>query len=133
MQATKRLAFLLVLFAFLGNLALGIGLPVVSKHSIKAFNERTKQQHYSHKEKSSALFLTLEETEETEEIEESEADSNFDSNPTLQHICSVYSVFLTQLFAQIYAAPRMANLRGTFRSWLWVKQEIFIHYQVFRI
>lgn len=130
MQATKRLAFLLVLFAFLGNLALGIGLPVVSKHSIKAFNERTKQQHYSHKEKSSTLFLTL---EETEEIEESEADSNFDSNPTLQHICSVYSVFLTQLFAQIYAAPRMANEPGAFRSWLWVKQEIFIHYQVFRI
>lgn len=130
MQATKRLAFLLVLFAFLGNLALGIGLPVVSKHSIKAFNERTKQQHYSHKEKSSALFLTL---EETEEIEESEADSNFDSNPTLQHICSVYSVFLTQLFAQIYAAPRMANEPGAFRSWLWVKQGIFIHYQVFRI
>jgi len=130
MQATKRLAFLLVLFAFLGNLALGIGLPVVSKHSIKAFNERTKQQHYSHKEKSSALFLTL---EETEEIEESEADSDFDSNPTLQQICSVYSVFLTQLFAQIYAAPRMANEPGAFRSWLWGKQDIFIHNQVFRI
>ena len=130
MQATKRLAFLLVLLAFLGNLVLGISLPVIGKHSDRATKENNKQLHLSHKLKASAYLLTL---EETEEIEETEADTDFDSTPNKQHFCSVYSTFLTQLLSQIYRAPQKANEPGAFRTWLWAEQEMLIHYQVFRI
>ncbi|MFM7007600.1 MAG: hypothetical protein ACKOWX_10140 [Flavobacteriales bacterium] len=130
MQATKRLAFLLVLLAFLGNLALGMSLPVVSKYSDRASKENNKQLHLSHKVKASAYFLTL---DETEEIEETEADSNFESTPNAEHFCSVYSTFLTTLLSQICQAPQKANEPGAFRAWLWAEQEILIHYQVFRI
>lgn len=130
MQPTKRLSFLIVLIAFLGNLALGMTLPVVGEFSFLGAKEPSKQLHLTQKAKSSTYVVVHEEIEEVEEVE---TDTEFDATLYPQDYSVSYFQFLKPLYTSVSDLTNFSNKPGAYRNWLWGKQQIFIYFQVFRI
>jgi hypothetical protein len=125
---TKRSIFFVTLVAFLSNLAFGMSVFNVQEPSRSLGNSGTKFQ-----QKSSA-DLTFSAFEALEELEEFEQETDLDLDAASKVVCSQnQSSFAIGFHFQNRLSNSAVFEQDAFRTWLWLKQTIFIHFQVFRI
>ena len=128
MHWSKRGVFLITLVAFLSNLAFGMAVPNVQESTHSKGKPGFECLQKSHAELTFSAFETLEELEELEQ--ETDLDSDAASKV-------VYRQNLSSIFADCYfqKCPEQGALyeQDAFRTWLWLKQAIYTHFQVFRI
>lgn len=91
-------------------------------------NSGTKFQQKTSSELTFSAFETL------EELEEFEQETDLDSDAASKVVCSQnQSSFATGFHFQNRLSNSAVFELDAFRTWLWLKQTIFIHFQVFRI
>lgn len=128
MHWTKRSIFFVTLVAFLSNLAFGMSVFNVQEPSRSLGNSGTKFQQKSSTELTFSAFETL------EELEEFEQETDLDSDAASKVVYSQnQSSFVTGFHFQYRLSKSAVFEQDAFRTWLWLKQTIFIHFQVFRI
>ena len=128
MHWTKRSIFFVTLVAFLSNLAFGMSVPDVQETARFIGHPGFKFLQKSHVELTFSAFETLEELEELEQ--ETDLDSSAASHVFFSQKLGALT---TNYHLQKRQSKRALYERDAFRSWLWLKQTIFIHFQVFRI
>jgi hypothetical protein len=125
---TKRSIFLVTLVAFLSNLAFGMSVFKVQEPTRSLGSTGPKFQQKSSADLTFSAFEALEELEEFEQ--ETDLDSDADSKVVYSQN---YHSFTTGLHVQKGPPKSAVFEQDAFRTWLWLKQSIFIHFQVFRI
>jgi hypothetical protein len=134
MHWSKRAVFLITLVAFLSNLAFGMSLPVGPKLNQKATAQQLNQAQYKHPSNEYLSFVTcefLEEIEEAEQDTEQETDHDFCIDSKNQS--GIFQGHHSFVYSRIHDGCKHPKYAANiFRNWLY-KNNIFIHFQVFRI
>ena len=128
MHWSKRTVFFLTLVAFLSNFAYGLSVPNVQEPNLSLGTSFTKFQ-----QKLSAE-LTFSAYESLEELEEFEHETDLDTDAVTKVVgIQDYKFRAADKIIYNSQSQGLSFEQDAFRSWLWLKQAIFIHFEVFRI
>lgn len=131
MHWSKRLVFLLTLFAFLSNLSFGMAIPGVRSTQHAGLSISSAQDKFQQKSNKDFAMSTC---ECLEEIEESELESDADPCADTKDLACAVQGFIDFYLQQNNDHQRTATFQlGEFRTWLWSSQKVIVHFQVFRI